>query len=180
MRPALRTVALIALACAAVACRREEPAPADVPEAAPQAEAAPAAEPATVPGTDALTVSENTQADSGAQGQAPQIGGVEAKDFAGTFAGTTPCADCPGIEVTLALSGDGTYQLAERYQERDVVNESTGTWTAEEAGKRLRLDPDSKDEGDRQYAVVANDQLRPLGGDGKPLPGAPDASLRRR
>ena len=34
------------------------------------------------------------------------------KGFAGTFKGTLPCADCPGIDTTLVLNADGTYTLA--------------------------------------------------------------------
>jgi uncharacterized lipoprotein NlpE involved in copper resistance len=46
------------------------------------------------------------------------------------FRGTTPCADCPGIDTTLTLNEDGTFTLSTVYLER---NESkpfvlTGSW----------------------------------------------------
>ena len=72
------------------------------------------------------------------------------KGFAGTFmAGDT----------TLALKADGTYTLSGNVD---------GTWTAEENGKRIRLDPNSKTEEDRLFAVTSNDQLDALGADGNP------------
>jgi copper homeostasis protein (lipoprotein) len=36
-----------------------------------------------------------------------------------TFAGTPPCADCPGIDMHLNLLADGVYFLRETYQDRD-------------------------------------------------------------
>ncbi|APX09950.1 copper resistance protein NlpE [Vibrio campbellii] len=36
----------------------------------------------------------------------------------GTFTGTLPCADCPGIDITLVLSDDNTYILEQYYQEK--------------------------------------------------------------
>ncbi|MBE3654761.1 hypothetical protein BOO92_14520 [Vibrio navarrensis] len=36
-------------------------------------------------------------------------------DWNGTYQGTLPCADCEGIEVSLTLNQDGTYQLIRRY-----------------------------------------------------------------
>ena len=44
----------------------------------------------------------------------------------GTFVGTLPCADCPGIDTRLTLTQDtgnppsGTYELSLTYRERDV------------------------------------------------------------
>jgi uncharacterized lipoprotein YbaY/heat shock protein HslJ len=48
-----------------------------------------------------------------------------------TFAGTLPCADCPGIEHRLLLRDDGTYVLDLRYLERGPtgVHTERGTWT---------------------------------------------------
>ncbi|MCE7733051.1 copper resistance protein NlpE [Vibrio campbellii] len=38
--------------------------------------------------------------------------------WSGTFTGTLPCADCPGIDTTLVLSDDNTYTLEQHYQEK--------------------------------------------------------------
>jgi copper homeostasis protein (lipoprotein) len=42
--------------------------------------------------------------------------------------GVLPCADCPGIEVTLQLKDDNTYALEQRYQERDASFSHEGKW----------------------------------------------------
>ena len=79
---------------------------------------------------------------------------LDTKAFAGNFSGTLPCADCPGIDTTLELHADGSFMLMETYQERKVEpGMLEGTWTAEENGSRIRLDPNSKSEQDRLYAV---------------------------
>jgi hypothetical protein len=61
----------------------------------------------------------------------------------GTFTGTIPCADCPGIDVTLALS-DGRYRMTYAYRER-----GTFTWqgvvepaTGPDGARILKLTPD--------------------------------------
>ena len=89
---------------------------------------------------------------------------LDAKAFAGNFSGTLPCADCPGIDSTLELHTDGTFMLMESYQERKVEPAMLeGTWTAEENGSRIRLDPNSKSEQDRLYAVDSRDRDQPVG-----------------
>jgi hypothetical protein len=80
----------------------------------------------------------------------------DARAFAGRFAGGT---------ASLELRGDGSFQF------RDGGIAIDGTWTAEEAGTRIRLDPDSKAESDRLYAIASQDQLRPLDADGQPTSG---------
>ncbi len=52
------------------------------------------------------------------------------------YAGTIPCADCPGIDTTLKLfytkksKGDNTYELTEIYIDRDTLV-STGRFNTE-------------------------------------------------
>ena len=57
--------------------------------------------------------------------------------------------------VRLVLAPDGTYILAAN------GDDATGNWSVEDEGQRIRLDPDSKDEGDRVFAVVSRDELAP-------------------
>jgi copper homeostasis protein (lipoprotein) len=154
-------VALVALA----GCKRETAASPDVgPAAETQAVATTPAEiaPATEPAPEAETA-------------------LDTRAFAGNFSGTLPCADCPGIDTTLELHGDGTFMLMEAYQERKVEPAMLdGTWTAEENGNRIRLDPNSKSEQDRLYAVTSRDQITQLGSDGTPQAATGlDFSLRR-
>ncbi|MDN5782836.1 MAG: copper resistance protein NlpE [Luteimonas sp.] len=110
----------------------------------------------------------------------PAPDGLDVRAFAGSFKGTLPCADCPGIDSTIELKADGSYATHDVYQESDnASNESTGTWTVEEAGKRIRLDPNSKQDQDRLYEVVSNDELQMLDADGKAIDSDLDYSLRR-
>ena len=105
---------------------------------------------------------------------------LNTKAFAGTFSGTLPCADCPGIVTTLELRTDGSFMLMETYQERKVEPDMLeGTWTAEENGSRIRLDPNSKSKQDRLYAVNAHDRITQLGSDGTPAATGLEFSLRR-
>jgi uncharacterized lipoprotein NlpE involved in copper resistance len=49
-----------------------------------------------------------------------------AVDWPGTYEGTTPCADCPGIKTRLTLQRDGRFELSTQYIDRQpapqVVN----------------------------------------------------------
>lgn len=139
------------------------PAPAtDTAARAAQPAAADPAAPTDDPlaGTDAIAVEDHGNAASA---------GFDSKGFAGIFRGTLPCADCPGIETRLQLEADGSYTLEETYLERGGPYASTGTWTAEENGKRLRLDPNGKDQDDRLYAILSPDRLRLLDAAGSPI-----------
>lgn len=62
-------------------------------------------------------------------------------DWAGTYAGVLPCADCPGIETRLVLHGDGRFELSTRYLDRQVAAQTGGgrfTWNS--AGSTITLD----------------------------------------
>jgi copper homeostasis protein (lipoprotein) len=109
----------------------------------------------------------------------PAPAGLDVRAFAGTFKGTLPCADCPGIDATVELRADGTGTLSDHYQERKHDTSETGTWTVEENGKRIRFDPDSKAEQDRLFAVDSNDQITQVGSDGQPAASGPNFSLKR-
>jgi len=157
-----RSILLVALVVAALsACKPQAPG-----ETAAQPEApAPAAVPAA-PAADARP---------SAQG-AP----FDAKAFAGTFTGTLPCADCPGIDTRLVLAADGTYTITETYQSRSASGfQGDGTWTAEENNQRLRLDPNSKSDNDRLFAILSNDEIRQLDMEGKPIDSALPYNLKR-
>jgi uncharacterized lipoprotein NlpE involved in copper resistance len=163
-RKHLTTTCLVALVVLA-GCKRETAA---TPDVAPAAETQPVASspaemaPATQPAPEADTA-------------------LDTRAFAGNFSGTLPCADCPGIDTTLELHADGTFMLMETYLERKVEPAMLdGTWTAEENGSRIRLDPNSKSEQDRLYAVDSRDQITQLGSDGTPPTATgPDFSLKR-
>ncbi|MFS8063810.1 MAG: copper resistance protein NlpE [Luteimonas sp.] len=104
---------------------------------------------------------------------------LNTKAFAGTFSGTLPCADCPGIDTTIKLRTDGTATVGEQHRERRHHLEQTGTWTVEADNTRVRFDPDSKAEQDRVFAIISKDQLIQLGTDGTPLASGQESSLTR-
>ncbi len=94
------------------------------------------------------------------------------KAFAGTFKGTLPCADCPGIDETLVLKADGSFAMTDIYKDRPHGTQKiVGSWNAEDNGKRIRLDPNTKSQEDRVFAIDSNDRISLLGTDGKPTPG---------
>ena len=62
-------------------------------------------------------------------------------DWAGTYRGTLPCADCPGIETIVSLASDGTYRTQSKYLERSVPASSEhGRFTWNEAGNTVTLE----------------------------------------
>lgn len=153
---------LLILACASLvvlaACKPPTP-------------AEPTAAPATAP-TDSAAPAVSTDQAKPAE--------FDVKAFAGTFSGTLPCASCPGIDTRLELAADGTYRIDETYQdEKDGHTKGDGTWTAEENGKRVRLDPNSKSDEDRLYEVVSNDEIRLLDQTGKSIQSELNYSLKR-
>lgn len=155
---------LLALACLAAlalsACNKPAEAPAAPAEAAKAAEPAPAPEPAPV-------------------AEAPKPG-FDVAAFAGSFSGTLPCADCSGIDTKIEFKADGTYAVDETYQgKKDGAAKGDGTWTAEEDGKRLRLDPNSKTDPDRLFEVVSHEEIRQLDTEGKAIASEANLSLKR-
>jgi copper homeostasis protein (lipoprotein) len=156
-------LAVMASTLAIAACKPQAPAESGMPAA----DTAPAAaEPAPV-------AAESARATSATD--VP----FDVKGFAGTFSGTLPCADCPGIDTTVTLKPDGTYAVHEVYQGKPGSFDSDGTWTAEENGKRVRLDPNSKSEQDRVFAVKSSDEIESLDIEGKPIATEAPHSLKR-
>jgi uncharacterized lipoprotein NlpE involved in copper resistance len=54
-----------------------------------------------------------------------------ALDWAGTYSGIIPCADCAGIETQISLNMDNTYQINWKYLDKSdetYTQEGTFTW----------------------------------------------------
>lgn len=51
-------------------------------------------------------------------------------DWSGTYKGVIPCADCPGIEMTVKLSEDQKIEIKSVYQSRDseFIEDSEFEW----------------------------------------------------
>ncbi len=63
-----------------------------------------------------------------------------AVDWAGTYQGVLPCADCPGIRTRLVLTADGRFELSAQYIDRAVaprVRSGQVQWN--EAGNTITL-----------------------------------------
>lgn len=112
---------------------------------------------------------------------AGDVKGFDIKAFAGTYGGTLPCADCPGIDTTIAFTPEGQYTLSEAYQDADKSSFlSKGTWSLRGDGKAVLLDPEDKDEYDRSFSIVSPTELRALDQQGKPIDSSLDYSLKRK
>ena len=61
--------------------------------------------------------------------------------FPATYAGTLPCADCPGIHYALNLFADHTYHLRAEYvgKEPATASDDIGRWMVSDGGRRLLL-----------------------------------------
>ena len=62
-------------------------------------------------------------------------------DYWGTYTGTLPAANAPGLEVTLTLNEDGTYKLHGHYIERPAETDLdySGTYSWDETGSKITL-----------------------------------------
>lgn len=74
-------------------------------------------------------------------------------DYEGTYAGTTPCADCSGIEVEITLTGD-QYKKKMVYLGKEDNNtfEVSGAYSWNDAGSIIILNNDNTE----QYQVGEN------------------------
>ena len=103
------------------------------------------------------------------------------RDFAGTFTGTLPCADCPGMDVTLTLEPDGAYRTTHVYQERpDGTWTIDGHWSVESDDGVIRLDPNSKTEEDQLYSIESRERIVMLDADGNKADSGMDYGLTRQ
>lgn len=64
-----------------------------------------------------------------------------ALDWAGTYEGVTPCADCPGIRMRLTLQRDGGFELRTQYLDRQVAPQTArGSFSWNAAGNTITLE----------------------------------------
>jgi copper homeostasis protein (lipoprotein) len=62
-------------------------------------------------------------------------------DWAGTYVGVMPCADCPGIDSIVQLRTNGTFVLSQKYLDRELsARRSAGRFTWDAAGRNVTLD----------------------------------------
>ena len=108
------------------------------------------------------------------------VGQVEAPTaqnmYQGTYTGTTPCADCPGINTTLTLQENSygnptTYSLKLDYEERYTTSTEKGVWTVSTWKNKplITLVPQDSTQ-ITYYEVLSSNQIRQLDGDRNPIP----------
>lgn len=104
----------------------------------------------------------------------------------GTYTGTTPCADCPGIKTELTLNENNagyptTYSLKMDYIDRDVVSTETGKWTQSVWKKNtlITLVPSGSAQV-TYYIVLGPNEIRQLDGDRNPIPEAMPFTLTKQ
>ena len=88
-------------------------------------------------------------------------------DWAGTYSGVFPCADCPGIKTTVTLNSDETFTYEGEYQERDTKIEDTGKFMWHDNGSVVHLVGKEVN----MKLKVGENQLFSLDQDGKPIDG---------
>lgn len=87
----------------------------------------------------------------GATAPDPAHNSRNAIDWAGTYEGVTPCADCPGIRMRLSLERDGRFALNTQYLDRQVAPQTVrGPFTWNAAGDTVTLEGDG---GGRRFRV---------------------------
>jgi heat shock protein HslJ len=88
-------------------------------------------------------------------------------DWAGTYQGILPCADCEGIKTQIVLNQDLSYVLETQYMGKDKkVFQSKGSFKWDENGSKITLDDTEK-----QTYQVGENRLFHLDKDGNRITG---------
>jgi uncharacterized lipoprotein NlpE involved in copper resistance len=91
-------------------------------------------------------------------------------DWAGSYTGVLPCADCEGVETRVMLTADGTYVMSQKYLGRDTESfETKGTFQWSALGNTVTL-TDARDKTLTHFAVAEN-QLTQLDRDSRVITG---------
>jgi copper homeostasis protein (lipoprotein) len=101
-------------------------------------------------------------------------GGIEAPV---TYVGRLPCADCPGIQLTITLFPDSTFRLRWVYEERPSVFRDIGRWSVRSPGTQLVLRGGGA--APERFGIVGRDTLRMLDRDGRPIESPMNSKLSR-
>ena len=90
-------------------------------------------------------------------------------DWAGTYQGTLPCADCPGIQTRVELAQDETFVLSMQYIDKDASpRTSRGTFKWDTAGRTIELQGPT---GSSWHFQVIEGGLAALDRQGQPIKG---------
>lgn len=87
-----------------------------------------------------------SEADSANQADTTVAATVDLASVAGTYEGTLPAADCPGIKTVLTINADSTYELKQDYIDRpDSHDEASGVFQVLDGGVLMLVRPSSGD-----------------------------------
>lgn len=69
---------------------------------------------------------------------------IDLANVAGTYEGTLPAADCPGIKMVLTINADSTYQMTQDYMDRkDGHDEVSGVFDVLDGNVLMLVRPSS-------------------------------------
>ena len=102
----------------------------------------------------------------------PSLGSLPA-----TFAGTLPCADCPGIYYQLNLFPDRTFVARSTYRERDVAVDDIGRWVLSSDGRVVVMK--GANERPVMFAIRDDDTLVMLDAEGDEIESTLDYAIKR-
>lgn len=98
---------------------------------------------------------------------APGDTSENALDWPGTYEAIVPCADCPGINTSLTLNSDKTFNITEEYIQRDSKKQDKGTFEWDATGSMITL----KGKTAHYKYKVGENKLIQLDMDGKEIAG---------
>lgn len=90
-------------------------------------------------------------------------------NFSGTFSGLIPCADCPGIELTVSFNPDSSYTESMVYQERNSSFKDTGHWVLD--NKILTIQYNKAQAEPRYFLIKSDTAIAWLDADKKEIEG---------
>src|SRR6185312_12139056 len=93
--------------------------------------------------------------------------GLNSSGFSGTFSGTTPCADCPGIKTTVSFKTDAAFIENMEYLERNTSFSDTGKWQISD--KIITVTFSSNSSPERFYLVKSDSTIAMLDADKKEI-----------
>lgn len=88
-------------------------------------------------------------------------------DWAGTYEGIIPCADCTGVKTAVTLNSDKTFQYDTEYLGENLKSSDKGTFTWEKNGSTVHLKGKETD----NYLKVGENQLLLLDTEGNIITG---------
>lgn len=92
----------------------------------------------------------------------------DALEWAGTYEGTLPCADCPGIKMELKINSDETYSLYQELLDTDMKGTENGTFAWDEASGLIVL---KNNDGREDLYQLEGNQIFRLDPDGNKVEG---------